>query len=124
MYRNINLEVQQRETILTEVTLEIGAMSCGIRGYQSSAGSCCSFLGGSITFLLKDSDHVTNCRTQCHSLNMYSRVNLKSYAVIYFVILIKACGTANGAEGRRIRCFCSCRMERGLTHLFIFAAKF
>ena len=37
---------------------------------------------------------------------MYSRGNFKSYSVIYFVILIKACGIANSTDGRDIRCFC------------------
>jgi len=123
LYPNNDLEVQQRKTILREITPYFGAMFCGIRGYLRSADSRCSCLGGSLTFLRNDSDHMRNYKTQYHSLNMYSRGNFKSYAVIYFVILIKTCGIANSTEGRHIRCFCSCRMQRSLTQLFILAAK-
>ena len=98
-------------------------MSCGIRGYLRTANSGCSFLGRSLTFLRNDSDHMRNYRTQYHSLNMYSRGNFKSYAVIYFVILIKACGIANSTEGRHVRCFCSCRMVKSLTQQIHLCSK-
>jgi len=105
MYRNNDLEVQQTQTILTEVTLDFGAMSCSIRGYLRSVDGRYSCLEGSLRFPRNDRDHVTDYRTQYHSLNMYSRGNLKSYSVICFVILIKACGIANSTDGRHIRCF-------------------
>jgi len=75
MYRNNDLEGQQRETVLIEVTLDLGAMSCGILGYLRSADSRCSFLGGSLTFLRKDSDHVRNYWTQYHSCTFVETSN-------------------------------------------------